>query len=222
MKTVLVTGFGPYGNTPVNPSNLSAKALDGITIAGARVVGREAPSYWFTCIDSVVQAIAEVKPCLVFMLGEFGGRSMITVERIAQNFNDSSRYNLRDNAGKVLQGEPVVPGGPAAHSSTLPLRAMVLAMRRAGFPADISDAPGTLMCNHLMYGVLHHIAANGLPIRAGWVHLPSLPEVAAMDQFLGNPSMSLETVVGGLKVSIQAALEHEKDVDAPVLSRWQL
>lgn len=58
---------------------------------------------------------------------------------------------------------------------------MVLAMRRAGFPADISDAPGTLMCNHLMCGVLHHIAANGLPIRAGWIHLPSLHEVAAME-----------------------------------------
>jgi pyroglutamyl-peptidase len=222
MKTVLVTGFGPYGKTPMNPANLASKALDGMMIAGARIVGREAPSFWFKCIEAVKEAITEVRPELVVMLGEFGGRAMLTVERIAQNFNDSSRYGLSDNAGVVLQGEPVVPGGPAAHYSTLPLRAMVLAMRKAGFPADISDAAGTLMCNHLMYGVLHHIAASSLPIRAGWIHLPALPEVSAMDMFRGNPSMSLETSVGGLKVAIRAALEHEQDVNEPVSSRWQI
>lgn len=222
MDTVLVTGFGPYGNTPVNPANQSAKALDGMTIAGARIVGVEAPSYWYKCIDSVVGAIKEHDPKMVIMLGEFGGRAMLTVERIAQNINDSTRYGLQDNDGLKQQGEPVVPTGPAAYYATVPLRAMVLAMRQAGFPADISDAPGTLMCNHLMYGVLHHIKTNRLPIRAGWIHLPALPEIAAMDAFLGNPSMSLETTVGGLKVAIQAALEHEQDIDAPVLSCWQL
>ncbi len=222
METVLVTGFGPYGNTPKNPANLSAEALDGETVGGARIVGHVAPSLWFDCIRSVEEAIDRTKPALVVMLGEFGGRSMLTVERIAQNFDDSTRYGLADNAGLTRQGEPVAPGGPAAYHATLPLRAMTLAMRKAGYPADISDAAGTLMCNHLMYGVLHYIAVNGLPIRAGWIHLPSLPEVAAMDLFLGNPSMSLETTLGGLRVAIQAALTHERDVNEPVISRWQL
>ena len=77
---------------------------------------------------------------------------MLTVERIAQNLNDASRYGLADNEGKAPVDEPIVPGGPAARYATLPIRAMVKAMRAAGFPADISDAPGTLVCNHLMYG----------------------------------------------------------------------
>ena len=222
MDTILVTGFGPYGNTPVNPANQSAEALDGQIIAGARVVGVEAPSYWFKCIDTVVSAIEKHNPVMVIMLGEFGGRAMLTIERIAQNINDSTRYGLHDNDGLTQQGEPVVPGGPAAYYATLPLRAMVLEMRKAGFPADISDAAGTLMCNHLMYGVIHYIESNKLPIRAGWIHLPALPEVAATDAFLGNPSMSLDTTVGGLKVAIQAAIEHEQDVDAPVRSCWQI
>lgn len=222
MDTILVSGFGPYGNTPVNPANQSAKALDGQIISGARVVGIEAPSYWFKCINSVITAIEEFNPVMVIMLGEFGGRAMLTIERIAQNINDSTRYGLADNAGLTQQGEPVVPEGPVAYYTTLPLRTMVLAMRRAGFPADISDAAGTLMCNHLMYGVLHHIAVNTLPIRAGWIHLPSLPEVAATDAFLGNPSMSLDTTVSGLKVAIQTAMEHDRDVDTAVRSCWQL
>jgi pyroglutamyl-peptidase len=53
--------------------------------------------------------------------------------------------------------------------ATAPIRAMVLAMRRAGVPADISDTAGTFVCNHLMYGMLHHIAQNALPIRAAWI-----------------------------------------------------
>jgi pyroglutamyl-peptidase len=222
MDTILVTGFGAYGNTPVNPANQSAEVLNGQTIAGVRIVGVEVPSYWFKCIDSVVSAIEKHNPVMVIMLGEFGGRAMLTIERIAQNINDSTRYGLQDNDGLTQQGEPVVPGGPAVYCTTLPLRAMVLAMRKAGFPADISDAAGTLMCNHLMYGVIHHIETNQLPIRAGWIHLPSLPEVAATNAFLGNPSMSLDTAVGGLKVAIQAAIEHKKDINAPVRSCWQI
>ena len=99
---------------------------------------------------------------------------------------------------------------------------MVLAMRHAGVPADISDTPGTLMCNHLMYGILHHVTVNRLPIRIGWVHLPHLPEVAACAENLGAPSMSAETSITGLKVGIQAIIEHPEDIQAPILSRWQI
>ncbi len=180
MSKVLVTGFGPYGNTPTNPAQSVAEALDGTTLDGARVLGRVVPCVFFEAIEAAVSAIEEVRPGIVVMMGEFGGRAMLTVERIAQNLNDASRYGLRDNDGKAPVDEPIVPGGPAAHYATLPIRAMVKAMRAAGFPADISDAPGTLVCNHLMYGVLQHIAERELPIRAGWIHLPALRNVAAL------------------------------------------
>lgn len=222
MRRVLVTGFEPYGNTPTNPAQLTAERLDGETIAGADVVGRVVPSLWFRCIDSVVAAIDEVSPEVVVMLGEFSGRSMITVERIAQNLNDSARYDLADNDGVVLEDDWTVPGGPTGVYSTLPIRAMVLAMREAGIPADISDAPGTLMCNHLMYGVLHHIEHEEVTVRAGWVHLPALPEVAARDENLGEPSMTVETAAVGLRVGIRAALEHTADIHTPIHSRSQI
>ncbi len=158
MSTVLVTGFGPYGTAPTNPAQLTAEALDGRVIAGATVVTPIVPNTYFDSIACAVRAIEEVGPELLVMLGEYGGRAMITVERLAQNVNDCARYGLADTAGKVLNGEPTVPDGPVAYYSTLPIRAMVLAMRRAGIPADISDAAGTFVCNHLMYGMLHHIA----------------------------------------------------------------
>jgi pyroglutamyl-peptidase len=222
MPRVLVTGFEPYGNTPTNPAQGVAEALDGTTVLEAEVVGRVVPSLWFRCIEAAVAACEELRPDVLIMLGEFSGRAMVTVERIAQNLNDSSRYGIADNSGRVLQDEPTVPGGPAGIRATLPIRAMVLAMREEGIPADISDAPGTLMCNHMMYGVLHAIAERELPVRAGWVHLPALPSVAAREENLGEPSMTIETSATGLRAAIAAVLSHPKDVDAPVRSRLQI
>lgn len=222
MKKVLITGFDAFGNTPINPAQETVKAIDGTTVGGAKIVGRVVPSLFFKSIEVVRDAINEIEPDIVIMLGEYGGRSILTVERIAQNLNDSSRYKLADNDGVVLQGKPTVSGGPAAYYTTLPIRAIVKAMRETGIPSDISDTPGTNICNHLMYGILHYIAVNKLSIRAGWIHLPHLPSVAAMEQNLGAPSMSLDTSVTGVKAGVQAVLEHTIDIDEPAISRWQI
>jgi len=222
MTSILLTGFEAFGNTPVNPAESVTRALDGTRIDGAPVTGIVVPNNFFECIDVVRTAIENARPELVVMMGEYGGRALITVERIAQNYNDSTRYQLKDNRGVSLQGEPTAADGPAAYRSTLPLRAMVEAMRTAGVPADISDTAATFCCNHLMYGILHYIAATKLEIRAGWIHLPHLPEVAALPENLGAPSMSRETAILGVRAAIQAALRHPRDIDEPSLSRLQI
>ncbi len=222
MPTVLLTGYEAFANTPVNPAELVARALDGAEIAGAKVVSSVLPNVFFGSIEVVRQAIEEVRPEIVVMMGEYGGRAMITVERIAQNLNDSTRYGLVDNAGRAMQDELTAPEGPVAYSTTLPIRAMVQAMRKRGIPSDISDAPGTFCCNHLMYGILHHIAVNQLPIRAGWIHLPHLPEVAARVENLGAPSMAVETATIGVSTAIEAIITHPQDITDPIRSRLQI
>ncbi len=222
MKKVLLTGFDAFGTTTVNPAGSVARKLDGLTINGATIVSKIVPAVFFESIEFVKAAIAEIQPDVVLMLGEYGGRAMITVERLANNLNDATRYQLVDNAGVSVQDQPTIPGGPVGYYTTLPIRAMVRAMREAGIPADISDTPGTFVCNHLMYGILHHIETTDLPIRAGWIHLPHLPEVAALECNLGAPSMSEETSVAALTTSIEAILEHEEDIHDPVRSLWQI
>lgn len=222
MTTVLVTGFSAYANTLVNPAQLTAEALDGHIIAGATVVSRIVSGAYFESIAETVQAVNEVAPDVVIMLGEYGGRAMITVERLAQNLNDCARYGVADTSGAVLNGRMTVPDGPVAYYATVPVRAMVLAMRQAGIPADLSDAAGTFVCNHLMYGMLHHIATAQLPIRAGWIHLPYLPETAARDDMMGAPSMSLSCAVAGVTAGIKAAVEYDVDSTEPVPSRLQI
>ncbi|MCB2190432.1 MAG: pyroglutamyl-peptidase I [Deltaproteobacteria bacterium] len=222
MHKILISGFGDWAGSSANPAEAVAKALDGKTVTQATINTVIAPSIFAEMIDAVTKEIDRISPDIVIMLGEFNGRSMLTVERLAQNLIDATRYDMGDEVGSRPQGKEIVSGGPVAYRATLPIRAMVKAMRRAGIPSDISDTAGTFGCNLLMYGVLHYIAQRKLHIRAGWIHLPSLPATAALEANIGMPSMSLETQVEGLKAAIAAIVQHEKDIDEPIRSQWQL
>lgn len=90
MRTILLTGFEPYGNTPINPAEQVARMLDGLDVEGVRVVSRVVPNTFFKCVECVTGAIEELRPEAVVMRGEFSGRAMVTVERLAQNLNDGT------------------------------------------------------------------------------------------------------------------------------------
>ncbi|WP_309399179.1 pyroglutamyl-peptidase I [Cerasicoccus maritimus] len=222
MKKVLLTGFGDWAGSNANPAGEVAQALDGAKLDGALVSSVIAPSVFKEMIPCVTEAMEAQKPDIVLSMGEYNGRTMITVERLAQNFIDATRYGMGDEAGDRPQDEPIVEGGPYAYPATVPLRAMVRAMRDASVPADISDTAATFGCNLLMYGVLHYIAVNNLPIRAGWIHLPSLPQTAALDENVGLPSMALETQIAGIKAAIEACVRHETDISDPITGRLQI
>lgn len=102
----------------------------------------------------------------------------------------------------------MVPGGPAAYFSTLPIKAQAAALRAAGIPAAVSQSAGTFVCNHVFYGLMH--ALTGAPARGGFIHIPYLPEQAAAHP--GAPSMSLEMIVAGLRLALETALTATEDI----------
>ena len=207
MRNVLVTGFGPFGGEPINPALEAIKLLDGRIIGGCRIVTRELPVTRFEAIDAIVKYWKETDPVLILAVGQAGGRLEITPERVAINVDD---YRIPDNGGFQPVDEPIVKGAPAAYWSTLPIKAMVVAMREAGIPASVSNSAGTFVCNHLFYGLMHHLAISGNKVRGGFVHIPYLPEQAA--RIGAQPSMAVETIVKGLEVALAAALAYETDI----------
>jgi pyroglutamyl-peptidase len=79
-------------------------------------------------------------------------------------------------------------------------------MRAAGVPAEVSDSAGTFVCNHLLYGVLHYLAARGERSRAGFVHVPYAEE-QVLDK-PGTPAMAIESMARGVEAAIAAASAH--------------
>lgn len=209
--TVLVTGFEPFDQDPLNPSWEVARALDGWQHAGATVRAVQLPCVFGEAIVQLDQALPQWRPTLVISLGLAGGRAELTPERVAINVDDA---RIPDNAGRQPVDAAVQPGGPAAYFSTLPIKAMVRDMRAQGVPASVSNTAGTFVCNHIFYALMHRLAGAkvgaGGAVRGGFIHVPALPALAALHP--GMPSMALETQVRGLQVAIQTALAVHDDV----------
>lgn len=188
-KSILVTGFDPFGGETINPAWEAVSRLPD-EIGGWRVEKLMAPTVFGEAGRVVLERAAVVKPDAVLCVGQAGGRSAVTPEKAAINLRHAP---IPDNAGNTPQDEPVVPGGPDAYFSTLPVRAMAARIRAAGIPAAVSYSAGAFVCNDLMYTVLHHYAGTG--VRAGFVHVPYLPEQAAGSD---APSLPLDTIVRAL------------------------
>ncbi|MHA6634207.1 pyroglutamyl-peptidase I [Citrobacter farmeri] len=206
MKTVLITGFEPFGGEQVNPSWEVVSRLDNAIIAGCRVVARQLPCVFGESLSVLNSTIDTLSPSLVLAIGQAGGRADITVERVAINVDDA---RIPDNKGQQPVDEPVIAGGPAAWFSTLPIKAMVAAMREAGVPASVSQTAGTFVCNHVMYGLLHKLS-DIAEVKGGFIHIPYLPQQAAAHP--GAPSMAAETVRLALEVAIATALQVDDDI----------
>ncbi|MBC7548567.1 MAG: pyroglutamyl-peptidase I [Polaromonas sp.] len=206
---VLLAGFEPFEADPVNPAWEVARALDGWQHLGATVHAVQLPCVFGRAIEKLDQAIAQWQPTLVICLGLAGGRSEVSLERVAINIDDA---RIADNAGQQPVDVAVVAGGPAAYFSTLPIKAIVRDLRAAGLPGTVSNTAGTFVCNHIFYALMHQLAKapGAMQARGGFIHLPYLPEQAARHP--GAPSMALETQAAALRIVIRTALGRVDDV----------
>jgi pyroglutamyl-peptidase len=204
-RTILLTGFEPFNGAAINPSWEAARALDGWSGPGFQVVARQLPCVFGRAIEAVRAAVDEVKPDVVIAVGQAGGRPEISVERIAINVDDAA---ILDNGGQQPVDAAIEAAGPAAYFSTLPIKAVVRALRLRGFPSGVSQTAGTFVCNHVFYGLMH--ALQGSAVKAGFIHVPFLPEQAA-DRPERPPSMALRDIVDALRIAVEVAVETETD-----------
>jgi pyroglutamyl-peptidase len=207
MPTVLVTGFDPFENEPVNPSWEAVRTLDGQGIAGADIIARQLPTVFGESTKLLGKLLQTLRPDVVIAVGQAGGRAEMSIERIAINVDDA---RIADNAGKQPIDVAIEHDGPAAYFSTLPIKAIVRELRAGGIPASVSQTAGTFVCNHVFYGLMHAIARHNLPTRGGFIHIPYLPSQAAKHP--GLPSLAHDTVVAGLRIAIETTLRCPEDI----------
>lgn len=209
-RTVLVAGFEPFGGEAINPAWEAIKALNGVEVApGYRVITQLLPCVFDQARVVLMEATRSVQPDIVIAVGQAGGRPDISFERVAININDA---RIADNSNQQPIDTPVDVDGPAAYFSTLPIKAMMLALQAQGIPASISNTAGTFVCNHVFYGLMHSLRDQP-DVRAGFIHIPYLPLQAT--RYPGAPSMALEQMAAGLRFAIQAAIATDVDTAAP-------
>jgi pyroglutamyl-peptidase len=193
-KTVLLTGFEPFNGATINPAWEAVRALKGWIEDDFIVEILQLPCVFGFANRVLCGAVDEIKPGIVICVGQAGGRADLTVERVAINVDDAP---ILDNDGQQPVDAPIAPEGPAAYFATLPVKAIVGAMRERGLQASVSQTAGTFVCNHVFYGLLHHL--QGRNTIGGFIHVPYLPEQ-------GTPSMALGEMIEGLKVAVEVAV----------------
>lgn len=205
MKKLLLTAFTPFDGERINPA-LEAVKLVKDKIGKLKIVKLEVPTVFGKSIDTVREAIERERPDFVLSIGQAGGRAEITPERIAINLDDA---RIPDNEGNQPIDDPIFPDGENAYFSTLPVKAMVEAIRKEGLPSSLSNSAGTYVCNHLMYGVLYYLDKRP-SMKAGFIHVPYIPEQVKDKK--GMPALPLSDIVRGLEAAIQAVEENEPDL----------
>lgn len=207
MKTVLLTGFEPFGGISVNPSEAIARQLNGTVIAGHAVRGAVLPCVFGKANRRLSRLIQVLHPTLVICLGVAVSRATISPERVAINVVDA---RIPDNEGQKPVDRPVVRGGPTAYWSTLPIKAIAKALRSHGVPAELSQTAGTFVCNHVFYGLMHHLARNRLRARGGFIHVPAVALPPSPE-----PGLPLETMIRGIRLAIEVSLSVKRDLREP-------
>ena len=203
---ILVTGFDPFGGEKVNPALEAVKSLPSV-IHGAEIRWVEIPTVFYQSAEVLEAEIVRYQPDVVLCIGQAGGRASLTPERVAINQDDA---RIPDNQGNQPIDTPIRLDGEAAYFSTLPIKAMVQAIKEVGLPATVSNTAGTFVCNHLMYQALY-LANKKFPhMRAGFMHIPYM-----IEQVINKPntaSMNLADIVKGIEATIGAIVDH-KDKD---------
>lgn len=189
---VLLTGFEPFGGSEVNESWEAVQALSARWEGPHELVAVRLPVTFAGAPARLAAALEEHAPDVVVCTGLAAGTDAVRLERVAVNVTDA---RIPDNAGEQPVDEPVVPGGPVAYLSTLPLKAALVTLRDAGIPAVVSNTAGTYVCNATFYA-LEHLLAGRDGVRAGFVHVPRADVVP-----VGRAARALGLVAG-------AALEH--------------
>lgn len=203
---ILLTGFDPFGGEKSNPAQEAVKKVSN-NINGCEVIKLTIPTVVEKSLQEIEKAIEKHSPDIVISVGQAGGRFGITPERVSINVND---FRIKDNEGNQPIDEPIRVDGEVAYFSNLPVKAMVENMKKNNIPASLSNTAGSFVCNHVMYGIMYMIDKKYPNIKGGFIHIPYM--TSQVIEKAGMPYMSLDEIVKGLELSIEACTLNETDI----------
>ena len=203
MPHVLLTAYGPYDDWETNVSWL---VLQEVTRDLPPEIELTTRLYPVDFAEMAARLEQDLTPDIdiAIHLGQAPGNSRIDLEAVGINCALERRQRAEEAC-------PLVPDGPAAYLSELPLGQWAQQMRSEGIPAEVSHHAGTYLCNAIHYLTHHHSAERGLGIQAAFLHLP-LDPTQIVDRPAMNASLPVEASARGVRLILD-------DIAARVLTR---
>lgn len=171
---ILLTGFEPFGEFKVNPTEKIVRTLE-------REFQEKSVKNLKTCVLPVTEKASEIVNSMlpnnydyVIHLGLHVKIEDFAIERVAINLDD---YRIPDNNGIIIRDRPIDSKGKNAYFVTLPVHKIEEALKESNIKYHLSYSAGTYLCNHLLYTTLNYIEKNNLPTKAGFIHVPGLEKM---------------------------------------------
>ncbi len=203
---ILLTGFEPFGGAGSNPSWEAVQLVKAHWQEDAALHIACLPVVFDEAAERISAMIELLTPDIVVATGLAEGRASMAPEVIAINRMDA---RIPDNAGMQPRDVAVSGTGSDGLFSTLPIKAMVKAMREVGVPSGLSYSAGTFVCNSTFYKVVEAQSRNGAI--GGFIHVPATPDMVERPDC---PTMSLDTIAMGIHAALMACLRGDRDVSA--------
>lgn len=166
MRTILVTGFGPFPGAPFNPTQALVRRLARLRRANLRLVPHVFETSYAAVDRDLPALIAKHKPDALLMFGLHGRAKTLRIETLARN----TLGRVRDVSGTAPKAHSILPGANHTKMAS-PAGRLVRAARRAGAPAIASRDAGRYLCNYLCWRATETADRNGIR-PAAFIHVP--------------------------------------------------
>jgi pyroglutamyl-peptidase len=204
MRTILITGFGRFPGSPVNPSGLIAKRLAGRrrpALAGARRVAHVF-DVRYNAVDRELPALlSEEKPDIVVMFGVATRAVQMRVEERARN-----RIAMFPDAGRFRPAAQTIAAGRDAMRNRLSLARLVNAARAVGAAVTRSRNAGSYLCNYAYWRGLEAAARADGPAIVIFVHVPPVALKNRPKRVFGRRAARLDDLVRGGEAIVLAMM----------------
>ena len=201
MGKILITAFEPFGGKTDNTSALVLEKLPEV-IAGYQTEKVLLPVVYGRAAEKALEHEADY----IFLLGEAGGRSVVTPEFRARNLREA---RIADNAGNMPSGEKILPEGPEESLCRFPAKEIVNQMQEEGYGISVSEDAGSFVCNDTFYLVNER---SMVPV--SFIHVPAEPEKA--EEYAGT----VGRFIGRCVLCMQEKLDHNSFRDFISRHEW--
>jgi pyroglutamyl-peptidase len=171
MRTILITGFGPFPGAPHNPTATLVKRLARLRQPNLRLVGHVFPTEYAAVDRDLAKLIEQHQPDALLMFGLHGRARTLRVETVARN----AVGRHRDAGGAYGRDRAIVPGAPHMRMAT-PAARLVRAAQGANVAAVVSRNAGSYLCNYLCW----RATCIPGPRFAAFVHVPPIARKAML------------------------------------------
>ncbi len=199
---ILLTGFAPFDGEITNPSWEAVRGFHAKQISGHSLHCLQLPTEFGKASAILTSQLNLLQPQLCLCVGQAGGRSLISLEKIAINFRHA---RIADNAGTRPEHQAIDANSPTGYFANFDFGGALDCLREAGIPAEMSFSAGAFVCNEVFFALcqMQSLRPNLL---GTFVHIPYAPEQVLNKP--GTPSMARETVQKALLLLIELGVRN--------------